>query len=76
MMYYRISKNEKILFFGKKIAQVWAVTFISSEIKVLGYEQMYLNNRVVINSSKGGATVALYKINREKIRGQKVLYNK
>ena len=26
MMYYRISKNEKILFFGKKIAQVWAVT--------------------------------------------------
>ena len=25
-MYYRISKNEKILFFGKKIAQVWAVT--------------------------------------------------
>ena len=27
-MYYRISKNEKILFFGKKIAQVWAVTLI------------------------------------------------
>ena len=26
MMYYRISKNEKILFFGKKISQVWAVT--------------------------------------------------
>ena len=26
MMYYRISKYEKILFFGKKIAQVWAVT--------------------------------------------------
>ena len=26
MMYYRISKNEKFLFFGKKIAQVWAVT--------------------------------------------------
>ena len=26
MMYYRISKNEKNLFFGKKIAQVWAVT--------------------------------------------------
>ena len=26
MMYYRISKNGKILFFGKKIAQVWAVT--------------------------------------------------
>ena len=26
MMYYRISKIEKILFFGKKIAQVWAVT--------------------------------------------------
>ena len=26
MMYYGISKNEKILFFGKKIAQVWAVT--------------------------------------------------
>ena len=25
-MYYRISKNEKNLFFGKKIAQVWAVT--------------------------------------------------
>ena len=25
-MYYRISKNEKLLFFGKKIAQVWAVT--------------------------------------------------
>ena len=29
MMYYRISKNEKILFFGKKIAQVWAVTLIA-----------------------------------------------
>ena len=28
MMYYRISKNEKNLFFGKKIAQVWAVTLI------------------------------------------------
>ena len=27
-MHYRISKNEKILFFGKKIAQVWAVTLI------------------------------------------------
>ena len=27
-MYYRISKNEKNLFFGKKIAQVWAVTLI------------------------------------------------
>ena len=26
MMYYRISKNEKNLFFGKKNAQVWAVT--------------------------------------------------
>ena len=26
MMYYRMSKNEKFLFFGKKIAQVWAVT--------------------------------------------------
>ena len=26
MLYYRISKYEKILFFGKKIAQVWAVT--------------------------------------------------
>ena len=26
MKYYRKSKNEKILFFGKKIAQVWAVT--------------------------------------------------
>ena len=25
-MYYRISKNEKNLVFGKKIAQVWAVT--------------------------------------------------
>ena len=25
-MYYRISKNEKNLFFGKKFAQVWAVT--------------------------------------------------
>ena len=31
MMYYRISKNEKILFFGKKIAQVWAVTLSQSE---------------------------------------------
>ena len=29
-MYYRISKNEKILFFGKKIAQVWAVTLNES----------------------------------------------
>ena len=28
MMYYRISKNEKNLSFGKKIAQVWAVTLI------------------------------------------------
>ena len=28
MIYYRISKNEKNLFFGKKIAQVWAVTLI------------------------------------------------
>ena len=28
-MYYRISKNEIILFFGKKIAQVWAVTLMS-----------------------------------------------
>ena len=26
MMYNKISKIEKILFFGKKIAQVWAVT--------------------------------------------------
>ena len=26
MMYYRISKNEKNLFFGKNFAQVWAVT--------------------------------------------------
>ena len=26
MIYYRISENEKNLFFGKKIAQVWAVT--------------------------------------------------
>ena len=31
MMYYRISKNEKNLFFGKKIAQVWAVTL--SDVK-------------------------------------------
>ena len=29
-MYYRISKNEKILFFVKKIAQVWAVTLITT----------------------------------------------
>ena len=31
MMYYRISKNGKILFFGKKIAQVWAVTLSSTQ---------------------------------------------
>ena len=32
MMYYRISKNEKNLFFGKKkIAQVWAVTLNISD---------------------------------------------
>ena len=34
MMYYRISKNEKILFFGKKIAQVWAVTLKTSSTGV------------------------------------------
>ena len=39
-MYYRISKNEKNLFFGKKIAQVWAVTLnviwqIESNIRAL-----------------------------------------
>ena len=32
-MYYRISKNEKILFFGKKIAQVWAVTLKGGSMK-------------------------------------------
>ena len=32
MMYYRISKNEKNLFFGKKIAQVWAVTLSLDDI--------------------------------------------
>ena len=31
MMYYRISKNEKNLFFGKKIAQVWAVTLSTDD---------------------------------------------
>ena len=30
MMYYIISKNEENHFFGKKIAQVWAVTLSSS----------------------------------------------
>ena len=29
-MYYRISKNEKNLFFGKKFSQVWAVTLNTS----------------------------------------------
>ena len=38
MTYYRISKNEKILFFGKKIAQVWAVT-LSIEVKSVDPEQ-------------------------------------
>ena len=35
MMYYRISKNEKNLFFGKKIAQVWAVTLSNNFYSVL-----------------------------------------
>ena len=34
MMYYRISKNEKNLFFGKKIAQVWAVTLKKLKDKI------------------------------------------
>ena len=40
MMYYRISKNEKNLFFGKKIAQVWAVT-LSGPIG-----QIYAHNKM------------------------------
>ena len=37
-MYYRISKNEKILFFGKKSAQVWAVTLNEfNTLKVLTF---------------------------------------
>ena len=40
MMYYRISKNEKILFFGKKIAQVWAVTLMS--ISFIGNRSLVL----------------------------------
>ena len=35
MMYYRISKNEKILFFGKKIALVWALTLSYKSYKTL-----------------------------------------
>ena len=35
MMYYRISKNEKILSFGKKIAQVWAVTLNDRKQRVV-----------------------------------------
>ena len=42
MMYYRISKNEKNLFFGKKIAQVWAVTLKQAVIgqKLLKYDTL------------------------------------
>ena len=45
MMYYRISKNEKILFFGKKIAQVWAVTL--SKAYEVGYQKNPLNETIV-----------------------------
>ena len=37
MMYYRISKNEKNLFFGKKIAQVWAVTLLKPILNIYDY---------------------------------------
>ena len=40
MMYYRISKNEKILFFGKQIAQVWAVTLSKSNFSHIYKEKM------------------------------------
>ena len=38
-MYYRISKNEKNLFFWKKIAQVWAVTLILIQNICCGYSK-------------------------------------
>ena len=46
MMYYRISKNEKNLFFGKKIAQVWAVTLKggSMNVNICGQVIAYLEN--------------------------------
>ena len=42
MMYYRISKNEKNLFFGKKIAQMWAVT-LSTFFVTVDNIKSYLN---------------------------------
>ena len=46
MMCYRISKNEKNLFFGKKIAQVWAVTLSNLPyIIIFLFSQMLADNR-------------------------------
>ena len=51
MMYYRISKNEKNLFFGKKIAQMWAVT-------------LTLNSLHILNIQIGNIVFMLYPYNR------------
>ena len=53
-MYYNISKNEKNLFFGKKIAQVWAVTlrdYVKSYLLLLNslfYKNVDLTNVIGI----------------------------
>ena len=50
MMYYRISKNEKKLFFGKKIAQVWAVTLTTWFLIAVRQEVKRIDNSVVVHA--------------------------
>ena len=58
MMYYRISKNEKNLFFGKKIAQVWAVTL--SNIKLYFCTSRRYSMRVIGQNKKPITKHAIY----------------
>ena len=59
MMYYRISKNEKNLFFGKKIAQVWAVTLSDFEHCIFIAENLAKGENLAGNLVSGLSLSAL-----------------
>ena len=65
MMYYRISKNEKNLFFGKKIAQMWAVTLIDVSLTGKAAALIFISGRgSAISSAKEGKSGCIYNLEK------------
>ena len=56
MMYNRISKNEKNLFFGKKIAQVWAVTLNAHNLPIFQPILMILASKFMVHRALSDKT--------------------